>query len=64
MNGLKAMETSAETESEKGGHDVHLSENRDNLGDEYGLSARHVAQLMRVNQCLPEIKEMLDQGKM
>ena len=61
---LKALETPAEAETEKGGHDVHLSKNRDNLGDEYGLSGRHVARLMRVNQCLPEIKEMLDQGKM
>ncbi|MCR5323380.1 MAG: ParB/RepB/Spo0J family partition protein [Lachnospiraceae bacterium] len=61
---LKALEGSSDTETEKGGHDVHLSKNRDNLGDEYGLSGRHVARLMRVNQCLPEIKEMLDQGKM
>lgn len=61
---LKALEGSTEAETEKGGHDVHLSKNRDNLGDEYGLSGRHVARLMRVIQCLPEIKEMLDQGKM
>lgn len=61
---LKALETPAEAEVEKGGHDVHLSKNRDNLGNEYGLSGRYVARLMRVNQCLPEIKEMLDQGKM
>lgn len=61
---LKAMESPTEAEPEKGGHDVHLSKNRDNLGDEYGLSGRHVVRLMRVNQCLTEIKEMLDQGKM
>lgn len=60
---LKALETPTEVETEKGGHDVHLSKNCDNLGDEYGLSGRHAAKLMRVNQCLPEIKEMLDQGK-
>lgn len=53
-----------DAETEKGGHDVQLSKNRDNLGDEYGLSGRLVARLMRINQCLPEIKEMLDQGKM
>lgn len=61
---LKALENPMDAEIEKGGHDVHLSKNRDNLGDEYGLSGRHVARLMRINQCLPEIKEMLDQGKM
>lgn len=61
---LKALENPMDAETEKGGHDVHLSKNRDNLGDEYGLSGRHVARLMRINQCLPEIKEMLDQGKM
>ncbi len=60
---LKVLESSTEDDYEKGGHDVHLSKNRDNLGDEYGLSGRHVARLMRVNQCLPEIKEMLDRGK-
>ena len=56
MAELKALETSTDTETVKGDHDVHLSKNRDNLGDEYGLSGRHVAWLMRVNQCLPEIK--------
>lgn len=61
---LKALEGTAEAGTEKGGHDVHLSKNRDCLGDEYGLSGRHVARLMRVNQCLPEIKEMLDKGEM
>lgn len=50
--------------SGKGGHDVHLSKNRDSLGDEYGLSGRHVARLMRVNQTIPEIKELLDKGEM
>lgn len=49
--------------SDKGGHDVHLSKNRDSLGDEYGLSGRHVARLMRVNQTIPEIKELLDKEK-
>ena len=50
--------------SDKGGHDVHLSKNRDSLGDEYGLSGRHVARLMRVNQTIPEIKQLLDKGEM
>lgn len=60
---LKALETPQEA-SEKGGHDVHLTKNRDSLGDEYGLSGRHVARLMRVNHVTPEIKNLLDQGKM
>lgn len=60
---LKALEQPAEAETVKGGHDVHLSKNRDNLGEEYGLSGRHVARLMRVNHVLPEIKEMLDKGE-
>jgi ParB family chromosome partitioning protein len=53
-----------EAGSDKGGHDVHLSKNRDSLGNEYGLSGRHVARLMRVNQTIPEIKELLDRGDM
>lgn len=61
---LKALESSTDADPEKGGHDVHLSKNRDNLGNEYELSGRHVARLMRVNQCLSEIKGILDQGKM
>lgn len=50
--------------SDKGGHDVHLSKNRDSLGDEYGLPGRYVARLMRVNQTIPEIKDLLDKGEM
>ncbi|MDD3416103.1 MAG: ParB N-terminal domain-containing protein [Lachnospiraceae bacterium] len=34
----------------KGGHDVHLSKNRDGLGEEYSLSGRSVARLLRVNE--------------
>ena len=60
MEELKALEGG----DEKGGHSDHLSKNRDSLGQEYGLSGSSVARLLRVNQLLPEIKEMLDQGKM
>lgn len=60
MAELKALEGS----KEKGGHSDHLSKNRDNLGQEYGLSGSSVARLLRVNQLIPEIKEMLDQGSM
>ena len=61
---LKALENPTETATEKGGHDVHLAKNRDCLGDEYGLSGRHVARLMRINNVIPEIKEMVDKGDM
>lgn len=50
--------------SDKGGHDIYLSKSRDSLGDEYGLSGRHVARLMRVNQTIPEIKELLNKEEM
>lgn len=50
LAGLKELESS--------------SKKRDSLGDEYGLSGRHVARLMRVNQTIPEIKEVLDKGEM
>ena len=37
---------------------------RENLGDEYGLSGSSVARLLRVNELIPEIKDLLDQGEM
>ena len=46
----------------KAGHDVHHSKNRDGLGEEYGLSGRSVARLLRVNELVPELKEQLDNG--
>lgn len=48
----------------KGGHDVHHSKNRDGLGEEYGLSSRSVARLLRVNELVPELKEKLDAGQL
>jgi ParB family chromosome partitioning protein len=48
----------------KGGHDVHLSKNRDGLGEEYGLSGRSVARLLRVNELVPELKDKLDAGEL
>lgn len=60
MAELKALEGG----DGKGGHSDHLSKNRDSLGQEYGLSGSSVARLLRVNQLIPEIKEMLDQGNM
>lgn len=40
---LKALESPTDADPEKGGHDVHLSKNRDNLGNEYELSGRRMA---------------------
>ena len=50
--------------SDSCGHDVHKLKNRDGLGEEYGLSGRSVARLLRVNELVPELKEMLDTGKL
>ncbi len=61
---LKQLEGGDTTQGEKGGHSDHLSKNRDNLGQEYGLSGSSVARLLRVNQLIPEIKTMLDAGEM
>ena len=52
-------------ESETCGHGDHkLNKSRDSIGSEYGLSGSSVARLLRVNQLIPEIKEMLDVGEM
>ncbi len=61
---LKQLEGCDSGQNEKGGHSDHLSKNRDSLGQEYGLSGSSVARLLRVNQLVPEIKEMLDVGEM
>lgn len=53
-----------EGKNENCGHSDHLLKNRDNLGSEYGLSGSSVARLLRVNELIPEIKSLLDEGKM
>ena len=53
-----------EGKEENCGHSDHLLKNRDNLGSEYGLSGSSVARLLRVNELIPEIKSLLDIGKM
>ncbi len=51
-------------ENETCGHGDHkLVKSRDFIGSEYGLSGSSVARLLRVNQLVPEIKEMLDAGE-
>lgn len=57
VNELQELEGSS-----NGGHDVHHCKNRDGLGEEYGLSGRSVARLLRVNELVPELKEQLDNG--
>ena len=54
---------------EKVGHDVLLSadgktQHRDEIGEEYGLSGRSVARLLRVNQLVPELKAKVDDGRL
>lgn len=56
--------TVLEGKDENGGHSDHHSKNRDNLGEEYGLSGSSVARLLRVNELIPEIKNLLDRGDM
>ena len=53
-----------EIDTGKGGHDVHVSKNRDSIGNDYCLSGRNVARYLRVNQLIDEFKQMLDQGKL
>ena len=48
----------------KGGHDVHLSKNRDKLGQEYGMTGRNIARYMRLNQLVPALKEKVDDGNL
>lgn len=44
------------------GHGVHKS--RDGIGEEYGMSGRSAARLMRVNHLVPELKEKVDSGEL
>lgn len=56
LNGMDMPETC--------GHDVHKSKSRDSIGEEYGLSGRSVARLLRINELVPELKEQLDNGEL
>lgn len=44
------------------GHGVHKS--RDELGEDYGMSGRSVARLMRVEHLIPELKKKVDVGEL
>ncbi len=44
------------------GHGVHKS--RDDIGEDYGMSGRSAARLMRVNHLVPELKEKVDSGEL
>lgn len=46
------------------GQRVQLSSNRDALGEEYGLSGRSVARVMRINNLIPELKEQVDKNEL
>ncbi len=44
------------------GHSDHKFKSRDGIGEEYGLSGSTVARLLRVNNLIPELKLMVDEG--
>ena len=46
------------------GNSCHKLKKRDGLGEEYGLSGRTVANLLRVNKLIPDLKKWLDSGKL
>lgn len=46
------------------GNSCHKLKNRDGLGEEYGLSGRTVANLLRINELIPGLREWLDLGKL
>ena len=46
------------------GNSCHKLKNRDGLGGEYGLSGRTVANLLRINELIPGLREWLDLGKL
>ena len=59
----------AEIEGLKGddntsGHSDQKLWSRDGLAAEYGLSSSSVARLLRVNQLIPELKELVDKGEL
>ena len=46
------------------GNSCHKRKSRDGIGEEYGLSGRTVANLLRVNKLIPDLREWLDLGKL
>ena len=46
------------------GNSCQKLRNREGLGEEYGLSSRTVANLLRVNKLIPDLREWLDFGKL
>ena len=48
-----------------GGHHVHRqAKSRELIGQEYGMTGRHIARYIRCNQLIPAFKEMLDEGSL
>lgn len=46
------------------GHSDHKFKSRDGVGEEYGLSGSTVARLLRVNNLIPDLKKMIDDGSL
>ncbi len=48
-----------------GGHHVHQqAKSRELIGQEYGMTGRHIARYIRCNHLIPEFKDMLDDGSL
>ena len=46
-----------------GGHDVHQqAKSRELIGQEYGMTGRHIARYIRCDHLIPAFKDMLDDG--
>lgn len=47
-----------------GGHNGHRQKSRDIIAAEYGFSSRSAARLLRLNNLIPEFKDLVDGGKL
>lgn len=48
-----------------GGHHVHQqAKSRELIGQEYGMTGRHIARYIRCSHLIPEFKDMLDDGSL
>ena len=61
---IQALEESPELlENETCGNNFHMSRNRDNIGKEYDLSGRMVANYLRIHDLIPGLKLRIDNGE-
>ena len=61
---IKALEDASELAEDKTcGNDFHMSRNRDNVGKEYDLTGRMVANYLRIHELVPALKQRIDSGE-